>query len=73
MEMMKSALDLYLEKMLRRHARWMVFEGAMKALTVFFLGVLLVWGVSYAFAEQGLERYVLPYAMQPSSISATAN
>ena len=51
MTMIKSALDFYLDKLVRRHARWEVLEGTMKGLTAFLIGVLLVWGLLYVFVQ----------------------
>ena len=54
----KSALGSYLEKQSKRRTQSEVLEGILKFVTAFFVGVLLVWVVSYAFAEQSLSSIV---------------
>ena len=58
MAMTKNSLESYLEKLARRHTRWETLENAMKGLTLFFVGLLIVWGVSYALADWGLASMV---------------
>ena len=54
----KSVLASYLEKQTRRRTQSEGLEDTLKFVTAFFAGVLLVWVVSYTFAEQSLSALV---------------
>lgn len=58
MAMTKSSLKSYLEKLARRHTRWEALESTMRGVTLFFIGLLIVWGVAYFLADQGVASMV---------------